>query len=161
MLQNAHKWVFLGPQADLEEERIRQKIAERTSEETIRIYSLRLFLNCIVLAVLAACFYAIYLATTFSQEHMKKVSVPWESVDLVPWRGSVPDALQISVEDTNIISLFEWKEKFSGYRNGESADQKPLFWEYLFPPEEFTVFRSKPGCLCFLTLLVHTQNLSL
>ncbi|XP_013373462.1 PREDICTED: transmembrane channel-like protein 7 isoform X2 [Chinchilla lanigera] len=58
--------------ADLEEERIRQKIAQRTSEETIRIYSLRLFLNCIVLAVLAACFYAIYLATTFSQEHMKK-----------------------------------------------------------------------------------------
>nr|XP_024643354.1 transmembrane channel-like protein 7 [Macaca nemestrina] len=59
-------------QADLEEERIRQKIAERTSEETIRIYSLRLFLNCIVLAVLGACFYAIYVATVFSQEHMKK-----------------------------------------------------------------------------------------
>ncbi|ELK13567.1 Transmembrane channel-like protein 7 [Pteropus alecto] len=58
--------------ADLEEERIRQKIADRTSEETIRIYSLRLFLNCIVLAVLAACFYAIYRATIFSQEHMKK-----------------------------------------------------------------------------------------
>ncbi|XP_011917804.1 PREDICTED: transmembrane channel-like protein 7 [Cercocebus atys] len=58
--------------ADLEEERIRQKIAERTSEETIRIYSLRLFLNCIVLAVLGACFYAIYVATVFSQEHMKK-----------------------------------------------------------------------------------------
>ncbi|XP_069920880.1 transmembrane channel-like protein 7 isoform X2 [Oryctolagus cuniculus] len=58
--------------ADLEEERIRQKIAGRTSEETIRIYSLRLFLNCIVLAVLAACFYAIYIATIFSQEHMKK-----------------------------------------------------------------------------------------
>ncbi|XP_034795852.3 transmembrane channel-like protein 7 isoform X3 [Pan paniscus] len=58
--------------ADLEEERMRQKIAERTSEETIRIYSLRLFLNCIVLAVLGACFYAIYVATVFSQEHMKK-----------------------------------------------------------------------------------------
>nr|KAF6442603.1 transmembrane channel like 7 [Rousettus aegyptiacus] len=58
--------------ADLEEERIRQKIADRTSEETIRIYSLRLILNCIVLAVLAACFYAIYRATIFSQEHMKK-----------------------------------------------------------------------------------------
>nr|XP_055197052.1 transmembrane channel-like protein 7 isoform X3 [Nyctereutes procyonoides] len=61
-----------GLSLDLEEERIRQKIAERTSEETIRIYSLRLFLNCIVLAVLAACFYAIYRATIFSQEHMKK-----------------------------------------------------------------------------------------
>nr|XP_012997037.1 transmembrane channel-like protein 7 [Cavia porcellus] len=68
----AHKCIFFAPQADLEEERIRQKIAQRTSEETIRIYSLRLLLNCIVLAVLAACFYAIYLATIFSQEHMKK-----------------------------------------------------------------------------------------
>ncbi|XP_069860125.1 transmembrane channel-like protein 7 isoform X1 [Dipodomys merriami] len=58
--------------ADLEEERIRQKIAERTSEETIRIYSLRLVLNGLVLAVLSVCFYAIYVATTFSQEHMKK-----------------------------------------------------------------------------------------
>nr|XP_031543147.1 transmembrane channel-like protein 7 [Vicugna pacos] len=66
------KRFFFGSQADLEEERIRQKIAERTSEETIRIYSLRLVLNCIVLAVLAACFYAIYRATIFSQEHMKK-----------------------------------------------------------------------------------------
>nr|XP_035122964.2 transmembrane channel-like protein 7 isoform X3 [Callithrix jacchus] len=63
---------LLSGTADLEEERIRQKIAERTSEETIRIYSLRLFLNCIVLAVLGACFYAIYVATVFSQEHMKK-----------------------------------------------------------------------------------------
>jgi hypothetical protein len=71
-----HKSTFFGPQADLEEERIRQKIAERTSEETVRIYSLRLLLNCVVLAVLAACFYAIYIATTFSQEHMKKVSAP-------------------------------------------------------------------------------------
>ena len=82
---HAHRWVFLGPQADLEEERIRQKIAERTSEETIRIYSLRLFLNCIVLAVLAACFYAIYRATIFSQEHMKKVSTLWKSVKLLLW----------------------------------------------------------------------------
>ncbi|XP_017389759.2 transmembrane channel-like protein 7 [Cebus imitator] len=69
-LKHSSLWYEL--RADLEEERIRQKIAERTSEETIRIYSLRLFLNCIVLAVLGACFYAIYVATVFSQEHMKK-----------------------------------------------------------------------------------------
>nr|XP_048316418.1 transmembrane channel-like protein 7 [Myodes glareolus] len=72
MAELKHSSLRYELRADLEEERIRQKIAERTSEETIRIYSLRLFLNCIVLAVLAACFYAIYLATTFSQEHMKK-----------------------------------------------------------------------------------------
>nr|XP_021502635.1 transmembrane channel-like protein 7 isoform X3 [Meriones unguiculatus] len=72
MAELKHSSLRYELRADLEEERIRQKIAERTSEETLRIYSLRLFLNCIVLAVLAACFYAIYLATTFSQEHMKK-----------------------------------------------------------------------------------------
>ncbi|KAL1774239.1 transmembrane channel 7 [Sigmodon hispidus] len=72
MAELKHSSLRYELRADLEEERVRQKIAERTSEETIRIYSLRLFLNCIVLAVLAACFYAIYLATTFSQEHMKK-----------------------------------------------------------------------------------------
>nr|BAC38531.1 unnamed protein product [Mus musculus] len=72
MAELKHSSLRYELRADLEEERIRQKIAERTSEETIRIYTLRLFLNCIVLAVLAACFYAIYLATAFSQEHMKK-----------------------------------------------------------------------------------------
>uniref|UniRef100_A0A2K5EUU9 Transmembrane channel-like protein n=1 Tax=Aotus nancymaae TaxID=37293 RepID=A0A2K5EUU9_AOTNA len=71
--------------ADLEEERIRQKIAERTSEETIRIYSLRLFLNCIVLAVLGACFYAIYVATVFSQEHMKKLSDLFQKIVITGW----------------------------------------------------------------------------
>ncbi|OWK11010.1 hypothetical protein Celaphus_00006964, partial [Cervus elaphus hippelaphus] len=83
-MARAHKWVFFDSQADLEEERIRQKIAERTSEETIRIYSLRLFLNCIVLAVLAACFYAIYRATIFSQEHMKKKAMRSGSSSWVP-----------------------------------------------------------------------------
>ncbi|KAB1263304.1 Transmembrane channel-like protein 7 [Camelus dromedarius] len=72
MAELKHSSLRYELRADLEEERIRQKIAERTSEETIRIYSLRLVLNCIVLAVLAACFYAIYRATIFSQEHMKK-----------------------------------------------------------------------------------------
>ncbi|XP_067407148.1 transmembrane channel-like protein 7 [Emydura macquarii macquarii] len=53
---------------DLEEERLRQKIAERTTEEKLRIYCLRIFLNIIVLAVLSGCFYSIYRATIFSQE---------------------------------------------------------------------------------------------
>uniref|UniRef100_A0A8C8RRN7 Transmembrane channel-like protein n=1 Tax=Pelusios castaneus TaxID=367368 RepID=A0A8C8RRN7_9SAUR len=55
---------------DLEEERQRQKKAERTTEEKLRIYSLRIFLNIIVLAVLSGCFYAIYIATVFSQENI-------------------------------------------------------------------------------------------
>ncbi|XP_004604367.2 transmembrane channel-like protein 7 [Sorex araneus] len=72
MAELKHSSLRYELRADLEEERIRQKIAERTSEEKLRIYSLRFFLNAFVLALLAACFYAIYQATVFSQEHMNK-----------------------------------------------------------------------------------------
>ncbi|XP_072319996.1 transmembrane channel-like protein 7 [Eucyclogobius newberryi] len=52
---------------DLEEERIKQKIAARTQKEKCRIYVIRLILNLFVIGVLAACFYSIYIATIFSQ----------------------------------------------------------------------------------------------
>ncbi|XP_033828053.1 transmembrane channel-like protein 7 [Periophthalmus magnuspinnatus] len=53
---------------DLEEERIKQKIADRTQKEKCRIYIIRFILNLFVIGVLAACFYSIYVATTYSQE---------------------------------------------------------------------------------------------
>ncbi|KAM6941094.1 transmembrane channel-like protein 7 [Lycodopsis pacificus] len=53
---------------DLEEERIKQKIADRTRKERCRIYLIRLILNLFVIAVLASCFYSIYEATIFSQK---------------------------------------------------------------------------------------------
>ncbi|KAK1885759.1 Nodal modulator 3, partial [Dissostichus eleginoides] len=53
---------------DLEEERIKQKIAERTRKERCRIYLIRLILNLFVIGVLIGCFYSIYRATIFSQK---------------------------------------------------------------------------------------------
>ncbi|XP_070768627.1 transmembrane channel-like protein 7 [Enoplosus armatus] len=53
---------------DLEEERIKQKIADRTRKQRCRIYLIRLILNIFVIGVLAGCFYSIYVATIFSQE---------------------------------------------------------------------------------------------
>ncbi|XP_068177415.1 transmembrane channel-like protein 7 [Antennarius striatus] len=53
---------------DLEEERIKQKIADRSRKEKCRIYLIRFILNLFVIGVLAGCFYSIYVATTFSQE---------------------------------------------------------------------------------------------
>uniref|UniRef100_A0A8C5HF98 Transmembrane channel-like protein n=1 Tax=Gouania willdenowi TaxID=441366 RepID=A0A8C5HF98_GOUWI len=53
---------------DLEEERIKQKIADRTRKEKCRIYLIRFILNIFVIGVLAGCFYSIYVATIFSQE---------------------------------------------------------------------------------------------
>nr|XP_048721809.1 transmembrane channel-like protein 7 isoform X3 [Caretta caretta] len=61
---------------DLAEERLRQKKADRTTEEKLRIYCLRLFLNIFVLALLSVCFYSIYRATIYSQEN---ISNCWES----------------------------------------------------------------------------------
>uniref|UniRef100_A0A8C2FD25 Transmembrane channel-like protein n=1 Tax=Cyprinus carpio TaxID=7962 RepID=A0A8C2FD25_CYPCA len=52
---------------DLEEERIKRKMANRTRGEKCRIYALRAALNLFVMAVLVACFYCIYEATVFSQ----------------------------------------------------------------------------------------------
>uniref|UniRef100_A0A8D0GMP7 Transmembrane channel-like protein n=1 Tax=Sphenodon punctatus TaxID=8508 RepID=A0A8D0GMP7_SPHPU len=59
---------------DLEEERLRQKIAERTTDQKLRIYCLRIFLNIIVLAVLSGCFYSLFRATVFSQEKISNDS---------------------------------------------------------------------------------------
>lgn len=60
--------MFSYPQTDLEEERIKQKIADRSRKEKCRIYLIRFILNLFVIGVLAGCFYSIYLATVFSQE---------------------------------------------------------------------------------------------
>ncbi|NXH36667.1 TMC7 protein, partial [Myiagra hebetior] len=56
-------------QTDLQEEKLKQKIAERTMKEKLRIYSLRMFINIIVIAILSGCFYSIYRVTVFSQEN--------------------------------------------------------------------------------------------
>ncbi|NXL34809.1 TMC7 protein, partial [Glaucidium brasilianum] len=63
-----HRSLQYELQTDLEEERLKRKIADRTMKEKLHIYSLRIFLNLIVIAVLSACFYSIYRATVFSQE---------------------------------------------------------------------------------------------
>ncbi|NWU91796.1 TMC7 protein, partial [Upupa epops] len=67
--QRKHRSLLYELQTDLEEENQKRKIAERTMKEKLRIYSLRLFVNIIVLAILSGCFYSIYRATVFSQEH--------------------------------------------------------------------------------------------
>lgn len=60
-------------QTDLEEERIKRKMANRTRAEKCRIYALRAALNLAVMAVLVACFYCIYIATVFSQRKQAEV----------------------------------------------------------------------------------------
>ncbi|XP_066517905.1 transmembrane channel-like protein 7 [Hoplias malabaricus] len=63
-----HSSLLYELKTDLEEERIRQKMAERSRREKCRIYSLRFALNLFVIAVLGCCFYSIYSATIFSQQ---------------------------------------------------------------------------------------------
>ncbi|CAM9518149.1 unnamed protein product [Bubo scandiacus] len=63
-----HRSLQYELQTDLEEERLKRKIADRTMKEKLRIYSWRILINIIVIAVLSGCFYSIYRATVFSQE---------------------------------------------------------------------------------------------
>ncbi|XP_077305077.1 transmembrane channel-like protein 7 isoform X2 [Lithobates pipiens] len=69
-----HSSLSLELKTDLAEETERQRKEKRTRRETLRIYALRLFLNIIVISVLAGCFYAVYLATSYSQEYNSPVS---------------------------------------------------------------------------------------
>ncbi|KAI1885870.1 hypothetical protein AGOR_G00208220 [Albula goreensis] len=54
-------------QVDLEEERIKLKAASLTLGQTVGLYSLRAFLNLIVLGLIIGAFICIFLATQFSQ----------------------------------------------------------------------------------------------
>ncbi|KAF1580829.1 UNVERIFIED_CONTAM: Transmembrane channel-like protein 7, partial [Eudyptes robustus] len=74
-----HRSLQYELQTDLEEERLKRKIADRTMKEKLRIYSLRMFINIIVIAVLSGCFYSIYRATVFSQEN-SNVSIGHDDV---------------------------------------------------------------------------------
>ncbi|NXT33306.1 TMC7 protein, partial [Pelecanoides urinatrix] len=67
--QLKHRSLQYELQTDLEEERLKRKIADRTMKEKLCIYSLRIFINITVIAVLSGCFYSIYRATVFSQEN--------------------------------------------------------------------------------------------
>ncbi|XP_021266939.1 transmembrane channel-like protein 7 isoform X3 [Numida meleagris] len=85
-----HRSLQYELQTDLEEERIKQKIAERTMKEKLRIYSLRIFVNIIVIAVLSGCFFSIYRATVFSQENSSSVnSVGFQANLLVQYLPSI------------------------------------------------------------------------
>ncbi|OCT72941.1 transmembrane channel-like protein 7 isoform X1 [Xenopus laevis] len=62
-------------QMDLEEENMRRKHAERTTSQLAAIYSLRVFLNLVVICLTGAAFYCIYLSTVNSQELLINSSV--------------------------------------------------------------------------------------
>ncbi|XP_069762179.1 transmembrane channel-like protein 7 [Narcine bancroftii] len=55
---------------DLDEERIKQKIAHRTKKEKCKIYLMRILLNLLVVIILGGCFYCIYITTIYSQNFL-------------------------------------------------------------------------------------------
>ncbi|XP_018413972.1 PREDICTED: transmembrane channel-like protein 7 [Nanorana parkeri] len=84
-----HRSLQYELKTDLAEERIRQRKEKRTQRETMKIYFLRLFLNIIVISVLGGCFYAIYLATSYSQEHTSSVSYLYQSNLFIEYLPSI------------------------------------------------------------------------
>ncbi|XP_030339158.1 transmembrane channel-like protein 7 [Strigops habroptila] len=107
-----HRSLLYELQTDLEEERLKRKIADRTVKEKLRIYSLRIFINIIVLAVLSGCFYSISRATVFSQENSNDISnVNFQANLLVQYLPSVTITL------ANFIApqIFSFLIRFEDY----------------------------------------------
>ncbi|XP_038274646.1 LOW QUALITY PROTEIN: transmembrane channel-like protein 7 [Dermochelys coriacea] len=100
---------------DLAEERLRQKKADRTTEEKLRIYCLRLFLNIFVLALLSVCFYSIYRATIYSQENISNEKTMFEDNLLVQYLPSIVITLAnfiVPLFFSYIIRLEEYSPAF-------------------------------------------------
>ncbi|XP_072916646.1 transmembrane channel-like protein 7 [Hemitrygon akajei] len=98
---------------DLDEERIKQKIAERTQKEKFQIYLRRAFLNLLVLLILAACFYCIYRTTIYSQQfHYTQTNDGSFTFDLI-----VQYLPSIVITAANFITplLFEYLITFEDY----------------------------------------------
>ncbi|XP_078273659.1 transmembrane channel-like protein 7 isoform X2 [Rhinoraja longicauda] len=67
-----HRSLQYELKTDLDEERIKQKVADRTKKEKLKIYLLRALLNLLVVLILTVCFYCIYEATVYSQQFNNK-----------------------------------------------------------------------------------------
>uniref|UniRef100_A0A8C9N7R7 Transmembrane channel-like protein n=1 Tax=Serinus canaria TaxID=9135 RepID=A0A8C9N7R7_SERCA len=99
-------------QTDLQEEKLKQKIAERGMGEKLRIYSLRIFINIIVIAILSGCFYSIYRVTVFSQENSNDIDSANSQVNLL-----VQYLPSMVITLANFIGplIFEFLIKFEEY----------------------------------------------
>ncbi|XP_075702204.1 transmembrane channel-like protein 8 [Rhinoderma darwinii] len=63
-------------QSDLAEEHWFWITAQQSLGKRVRILFLRFFLNCMILALMAGCFYSIYLATGVSQDYQERPDDP-------------------------------------------------------------------------------------
>ncbi|NXJ90468.1 TMC7 protein, partial [Corythaixoides concolor] len=112
--QLKHRSLQYELQTDLEEERLKQKIADRTIKEKLRIYSLRVFINIIVIAVLSGCFYSIYRATVFSQENSNvsiRHNMMTDSIRVVQYLPSIV----ITLANYVALQIFSFMITFEDY----------------------------------------------
>lgn len=106
-----HSGLLHELQTDLAEERLRNRKQKRTRRETIKIYLLRFFLNIIVIAVLSCCFYAIYLATAYSQENSNAMSAADSLSLLVEYLPSIV----ITIANFITPIIFEYIVRYEDY----------------------------------------------
>uniref|UniRef100_A0A8C6VQ84 Transmembrane channel-like protein n=1 Tax=Naja naja TaxID=35670 RepID=A0A8C6VQ84_NAJNA len=77
MVQLKHKSIRYELRMDLEEASFRKHQAELTTSQRVSLYILRSLINILVLVFLGVSFYCIYLAMSYSQEEMGKVSIQY------------------------------------------------------------------------------------
>ncbi|XP_067912293.1 transmembrane channel-like protein 7 isoform X1 [Heterodontus francisci] len=112
-----HNSLLYELKTDLDEERIKQKIADRTKKEKCRIYLLRALLNLLVVMILATCFYCIYKSTIYSR---KESGTTPDDVESFTYNLIIEYLPSIVITAANFITplLFERIIRFEDYSPG-------------------------------------------
>ncbi|KAM9299062.1 voltage-gated chloride channel TMC4 [Gastrophryne carolinensis] len=110
------KSILYELKVDLEEERVKLQHAQRTMSQRVGIYSLRIFLNLLVVSLIGGAFYCIYRATQESQNLMENTNVKGNFI-LELLTGYLPS---IVITGANVIlpMIFETSIKWEKYTYG-------------------------------------------
>ena len=96
---------------ELEEARVRRKAAVRTLGQQARLWSVRLLVNLVVLALLGAAFYGVYWATetTVGLQVCRALGEerPWD-LPFQGWRRLKPDSWNLREEGLGSVCWWWW-----------------------------------------------------
>ncbi|XP_048373487.1 transmembrane channel-like protein 4 isoform X1 [Sphaerodactylus townsendi] len=105
-VQLKHKSICYDLRMDLEEEAFRRRLAEQTTKQRAFLYILRGLLNILVLGLLGAGFFCIYLATEYSQWLLGSVDSPIKGQVTLELLGAYLPSVVITIANLLLPIIF-------------------------------------------------------
>ncbi|XP_032093098.1 transmembrane channel-like protein 4 [Thamnophis elegans] len=108
MVQLKHKSIRYELRMDLEEASFRKHQAELTTSERVGLYLLRSLINILVLVLLGASFYCIFLAVSYSQKMLGKADSPENSLFFLDLLVAYLPSAVITAANLLVPMIFEF-----------------------------------------------------